>query len=176
MKDVETVQKNGSEVEDREREEERVEQDRQTNAPFRRPGIAGRRAFRQPAPRRVRAVDRREVRGGFAPSSSVADLRPAEEQPLHQGDREDDREQDDADRRGVAPLMVDEGSGRGRGPPSGRVRRAALAARHDEAWSKTFRQPMIESTATKKCPGLSSGKVIFQNVRQRLVPSMAAAS
>ena len=43
-------------------------------------------------------------------------------------------------------------------------------------WSNTFRHPMIEMTRTKKCPGLSSGKVIFQNVRHGLEPSIAAAS
>jgi hypothetical protein len=44
------------------------------------------------------------------------------------------------------------------------------------AWSKTFSAPITETTATKKCPGLSSGNVIFQKVRQRPAPSIAAAS
>ena len=44
------------------------------------------------------------------------------------------------------------------------------------AWSNIFSPPMTSTMATKKWPGLSSGKVIFQNVRQAPAPSIAAAS
>jgi len=43
-------------------------------------------------------------------------------------------------------------------------------------WSNICSAPMIETTATKKCPGLSKGNVIFQNVRHAPAPSIAAAS
>ena len=44
------------------------------------------------------------------------------------------------------------------------------------AWSKSLSAPITETTATKKWAGLSSGKVIFQNVRQTPALSIAAAS
>jgi hypothetical protein len=43
-------------------------------------------------------------------------------------------------------------------------------------WSKTLSAPIPNTTSTKKCAGLRSGNVIRQKVRQRLVPSTAAAS
>src|SRR3954469_25860903 len=44
------------------------------------------------------------------------------------------------------------------------------------AWSKILRAPMPKTTSTKKCAGFSSGNVIRQNVRHRLVLSVTAAS
>ena len=43
-------------------------------------------------------------------------------------------------------------------------------------WSNICSAPITETTATKKWPGFSSGKVIFQNIRHVLAPSIAAAS
>ena len=44
------------------------------------------------------------------------------------------------------------------------------------AWSKTLSAPIPKTTSTKKCAGLSNGKVMRQKVRQVPVPSSADAS